>query len=331
MPGLEVSQLALKLAEALEPARVERAARDRRQHGAARLGAVLAVRERHCPARSSTSSNACSRPSPASQSTSSRIPGVSIRQPPVGSTTSSRWVVVWRPRPSARSSAVASRSLPARRFTSVDLPTPDGPTRVPVRPPSRWATRCSMPSPVTADTAYAGTPRAMSPTRASASGTFSHRSDFVSTTTGSAPLSHDRVRYRSSRRGFRGPSSDATAKTTSTFAATTCSVVSKPATLRRKAVRRGSTASMVARSAWGWWLKATQSPTAGSSATEAARWRSRPGTSAQTSPAAVSRTRAPRCSTATRPGSRPESENGWNAAATAGLQPRCSRFTRKSP
>src|SRR5690242_10965154 len=48
---------------------------------------------------------------------------------------------------------------------------------------------------------------------------------------------------------------------------------------------------------------------------------------AQTSPSPVRRTRAPRCSTATRPGARPVSSYGSNSAASAGPKPRCARLT----
>ena len=63
---------------------------------------------------------------------------------------------------------VASRSEPHRRFTSVDLPTPDEPTSVAVRPPARWATSSSMPSPVTAETTCTGTPKVTPPSCATA-------------------------------------------------------------------------------------------------------------------------------------------------------------------
>ena len=55
-------------------------------------------------------------------------PGVSTSSDPPGSSNSSRWVVVWRPRESdSRTSAVFWRSSPSRALTSVDLPTPDEP------------------------------------------------------------------------------------------------------------------------------------------------------------------------------------------------------------
>ena len=55
------------------------------------------------------------------------MPGVSSRSAPPGSRTSSRWVVVWRPR-RPRTASRALAASPSRRFTSVDLPTPDEPS-----------------------------------------------------------------------------------------------------------------------------------------------------------------------------------------------------------
>ena len=60
--------------------------------------------KRHFASNSTTSSNASSRPSVASQSWSSRIPGLSTISPPPGRMTSWRRVVVWRPAPSSRTS-----------------------------------------------------------------------------------------------------------------------------------------------------------------------------------------------------------------------------------
>ena len=72
---------------------------------------------------------------------------------PPGSSNSSRWVVVWRPRESSsRTAAVAWRSSPRSALTSVDLPTPDEPRTPPSCPGRRWARRSSRPSPVSAET-----------------------------------------------------------------------------------------------------------------------------------------------------------------------------------
>ena len=66
--------------------------------------------------------------------------------------------------------------------------------------------------------------------------------EFPSTTTGLAPLSAATVRYRSSRRRLKSPSSPHTRKTRSMFAASGCSALC-PAARREKQVRRGRTAS----------------------------------------------------------------------------------------
>ena len=63
------------------------------------------------------------------------MPGVSIRNAPPGSVSSSRVTVVWRPRRSdARTSLVFWRSSPSSALTSVDLPVPDAPSRTAVVP-----------------------------------------------------------------------------------------------------------------------------------------------------------------------------------------------------
>ena len=60
---------------------------------------------------------------------------MSIRNAPLGSVSSSRVTVVWRPRPSeARTSPVFWRSSPSSALTSVDLPVPEAPSRTAVVP-----------------------------------------------------------------------------------------------------------------------------------------------------------------------------------------------------
>ena len=57
------------------------------------------------------------------------MPGVSMSNAPPGNGTSSRCVVVWRPRESfSRTSRVSCRSWPTSRLISVDFPTPDDPS-----------------------------------------------------------------------------------------------------------------------------------------------------------------------------------------------------------
>ena len=76
------------------------------------------------------------------------MPGVSMSIAPPASGTSSRCVVVCRPRPSARRSPVAMTSRPASALTSVDLPAPDGPTTTSVAPGASSARSGSSPWPV---------------------------------------------------------------------------------------------------------------------------------------------------------------------------------------
>ena len=58
--------------------------------------------KRHCAASASTSANTLRRPAACSHTRGSRSPGVSITSAPLASGTSSRCVVVWRPRSSPR-------------------------------------------------------------------------------------------------------------------------------------------------------------------------------------------------------------------------------------
>ena len=69
------------------------------------------------------------------------------------------------------------------------------------------------------------------------------------------------VMYRSSRRGLRSPTTAVAMIARSTFAATTCAPTATPARWRTNALRRGSTASMIASETSA--RIATQSPTAG--------------------------------------------------------------------
>ena len=95
---------------------------------------------------STTSSKAASTPSSAPSTSSARMPGVSTSSAPPGSSNSSRWVVVWRPRESeSRTSPVAWRSSPSSALTSVDLPTPDEPRIAAVVPGRRCAAQLVEP------------------------------------------------------------------------------------------------------------------------------------------------------------------------------------------
>ena len=118
------------------------------------------------------------------------MPGVSIRQAPVGSGISARWVVVWRPRASdSRTSPVFIRSMPSSVLVRVDLPAPELPTSTAVRPGLSHGFNAATLSGSRALTARTAMSCAASSTSAASEpGTSSTWSDLVSTTTGSAPL-----------------------------------------------------------------------------------------------------------------------------------------------
>ena len=152
---------------------------------------------------------------------------------------SSRCVVVCRPLPSARTSAVASASLPDKRFTSVDLPVPLGPTSTATRPSSRISRRRASPAP-DALTAMTSAPAATDRAARRSSSTSSLRSDLVSRTTGAAPLDHAIASARSMRRSRSGTPSATVMKTRSMLAATAWPAVATPAARRMSTLRRGS-------------------------------------------------------------------------------------------
>ena len=141
------------------------------------------------------------------------------------------------------------------------------------------------------------------------------------TITGEAPLSHVSVRYRSSRRRFRSSLSDVTTKTTSTLATSTCSSVACQAVLRENFVRRERTAWIVPPVSSVCVATATQSPTTGSSAVSSASCLRRPATSTRSSPASVKTSQAPRCCTATLPGTSPAARCGSNSSRSRSSQP----------
>ena len=145
------------------------------------------------------------RPSSASHNDTARRPGVSTSTPPPGSRTSSRAVVVWRPRWSpSRTGPVSCTSAPTSRLTSVDLPTPDAPINASVRLSLASARISSMPSPVRELLTITSTPitEALIASIVVSVVTSSTMSPFVSTTTGVAPLSNVSTSSRSSRRAF---------------------------------------------------------------------------------------------------------------------------------
>src|SRR5215218_11236328 len=106
----------------------------------------------------------------------------------------------------------------------------------------------------------------------------------------------------------------------STLAARTCCWAAVPGIRRVRAARRGSTAGMRPL------RSATQSPTAGRSATPGpARWRRRPVTWVSSSPWAVATRSPPRWAASTRPGRWPLSVHGANRSAQAPSHPSSSR------
>ena len=73
---------------------------------------------------------------------------MSITTPPPASGTSSRQVVVWRPRSSAARIGAVARSPPVSALSSVVLPTPEAPSSTPVTPGPSSAASASSPVPV---------------------------------------------------------------------------------------------------------------------------------------------------------------------------------------
>ncbi len=229
--------------------RVERAAFDRGPYRAAGLGSVRAVRE---PAlrreRLDVGEHAAQSVVGLPQRDRTQTRRVDS-QPPPGSDTSSRAVVVCRPRWSlSRTSPISWVARPTSAFTSRDFPTPDAPISATVRSPRR---QISEPIETRArdrarhhDVEIGGR-GAVRPLPRRRLRTGEARSAFDSTTIGIAPLSNARTSSRSSRRRFGPLLSDCTTNTTSTLAATTCGRRARPspASPRTNAERRGSTAA----------------------------------------------------------------------------------------
>ncbi len=146
----------------------------------------------------------------------------------------------------------------------MDLPTPEGPSSATVWRFRRYASSASSPSPLTLLTTCTGTPKAMLSTSALRLAASSARSAFVRRITGLAPLSRASARYRSILRRLSGWSSALATQTTAMLAATICSSVRSPATLREKRERRGST-SWISDPARFAWVQEYPSPIAGKS------------------------------------------------------------------
>ena len=152
-------------------------------------------------------------------------------RPPPGRTWSWRRVVVWRPRASSsRIAAVAATSPPASRLSNVDFPTPDEPTKATVRPgPIRSPDLVDAPAVDRADGEDRGPGRGPLDRR-------ERLGDLVLAVEIDLGQDHDRLRAAvpggreialeaaEVQVAFR----DATTKTTSRFAPTTCAAVSVP-------------------------------------------------------------------------------------------------------
>ena len=146
--------------------------------------------KRHCASSSTISAKVSLMPSPESVTPISRIPGVSISVTPSPRSISCLWVVVWRPSPSSsRISAVFMTSRPARAFIRVDLPAPEEPRRQIVTPGFKYSRNSSNPSSKTADTTCTLIPGATVSASTRKLHVSSHRSAFVSITTGVTPPS----------------------------------------------------------------------------------------------------------------------------------------------
>jgi len=89
-------------------------------------------RKRQFRESSAMRTKAPSRPADASPIPTSRMPGLSMRKAPEGSSKSSRRTVTWHPFPVlALTSPMRAESAPSRRLSRVDLPAPEEPSRHP--------------------------------------------------------------------------------------------------------------------------------------------------------------------------------------------------------
>src|SRR5258708_5739112 len=249
------------------------------------------------------SANACATPCFASQSPTSRNPGVSINNAPPGKTNSSREVVVCRPRLSlSRTGRTSCTASPSSRFTIVDLPTPEEPSSTNVFPGLRNSSSPAKPSPVFALTTHTSAPTAMRSISAAFSRASSQASALFNTITGRAPDSQHCARYRSTRRGLKSPSNADTSSAVSTFAAITCSSIFFPGDLRTTLLRLGKPPRTPAVVPAPCTSATPQSPTAGQSAPSSAASRSLPLASAQHSPKPPATRQNFRCCPTTRAG-----------------------------
>ncbi len=193
----------------------------------------------------------------------SRIPGVSITMPPEGSRNNSLRVVVCFPLSSLRSPLVFRYSFPNRRLIRVDFPTPEEPMNAIVFSSEINGKSSLCPFSSVEVVTKISIPKAIEDTSESLFSKSSHKSDFVSTTTGMAPLSHAMEIYRSNRLRLKSLFNAIQRNTVSIFAATTCSCRGSPAAFRIKTLFRGSTDSMITLLPDSFQFTSTKSPTAG--------------------------------------------------------------------
>src|SRR5229473_5219794 len=249
------------------------------------------------------SAKTCATPSSASHSCISRKPGVSISNAPPGKTSSSREVVVCRPRLSlSRTGCTSWTASPRSRFAIVDLPTPEEPSSTNVCPGLRNSPSSLNPCSVFALTTHTAVPIATRFISTAFSRASSQASALFNTITGLAPDSQHCARYRSTRRGLKSISNADTSSAVSTFAAITCSSIFFPGDLRTNLLRLGKTSRITAVVSVPWSSTATQSPTAGQSAPSSAARRSLPLASAQHSPKSPATHQNFRCCPTTRAG-----------------------------
>ena len=221
------------------------------------------------------------------------MPGLSMMRPPPGSCDE---LAADRRVPAGAVGADLSRReaivSPTRVFTSVDLPTPEGPSSAPVTPGARYErtrvdARCR---PADRDRVHRDL---TSDARELRDDRFGVRLEVRLGEDDHGPrsaLERERQVALEQPRVRASCPSDTAMKTTSTFAAMTCSRAASGRGIvgcaARELVRRGSTARMVDRSSCG--PTATQSPTTGSSATVDVRLAQLGGILARISPSVVS-------------------------------------------
>ncbi len=145
----------------------------------------------------------------------------------------------------------------------VDFPTPEDPMNAIVFPSEINGRSTLYPFSSVEVVTRTSTPKATEDTSESFCSKSSHKSDFVSTTTGMAPLSHAIEIYRSSRLRLKSWFNAMQRNTVSMFAATICSCCGSPAAFRIKALFRGNSDSMIELLPDSFQFTSTKSPTAG--------------------------------------------------------------------